>query len=487
MLLIGYIVGPLWFACVATLGAVLSAFGFAAMMCFQSFVPGALMELAWETDHDDHVSTSAGTENVSIGNVFEIEGRCGVDFGFNTLVGCCFCRVFGLLSFRSSMFAQAPGWWAFLVAGGAAVASSYLLKMMTLQAAAAWAAAKEGLHVSEFLCASAGLHVSEFLGAYEALALLGMHVKQIKHAAASTAAANDGWCVPGSLVASVAGALKRHASKKTHQVAAASAAATAILPCVIFVVYHDHVFAFHWTLLELVFCVLGVAAVVCWFGDAGFEFLRSLERPWSGSGKWKKPSAFSGKEKNNDDPLLQAFTLVEAYECVSFKGKDGHDTDGSLSLGKGKASGRVDVPVGVNAFLSAEKFCRSEQSVAFVTPGSCVVKRIFLKGVDGNTVVHRVHGHTVVRDLLDCTEDVWVTYNGKLVQPGDTIGHIGIGNHGTSRCVGRLRGGAQRHRSQPVDVPGQRTCQACGQDRVWPVKTRCFRCGCPEGLCAATA
>ena len=51
-------------------------------------------------------------------------------------------------------------------------------------------------------------------------------------------------------------------------------------------------------------------------------------------------------------------------ECVLFKGKDGHDTDGSLSLGKEKASGRVDVPVGVNAFLSAETFCRSGPSVA---------------------------------------------------------------------------------------------------------------------------
>ena len=165
------------------------------------FVFGALMELAWETDHDDHVSTSAGTENVSIGNVFEMEGRCAVDFGLKTLVGCCCGRVFGLLSFRSSMFAQAPGCWAFVVAGGAAVALSHLLKMMTRQAAAAWAAAKEGLHVSEFL------------GAFAALALLGMHVKQIKHAAASTAAANDGWYVPESFVASVAGALKRHAIK----------------------------------------------------------------------------------------------------------------------------------------------------------------------------------------------------------------------------------------------------------------------------------
>ena len=39
----------------------------------------------------------------------------------------------------------------------------------------------------------------------------------------------------------------------------------------------------------------------------------------------------------------------------------------------------------------------------------------------------------------------------------------------------------QRYRSKPVDIPGQWTCQACGQERVWPVKTRCFRCGCPKG------
>ena len=71
------------------------------------------------------------------------------------------------------------------------------------------------------------------------------------------------------------------------------------------------------------------------------------------------------------------------------KGKDRRDTDGSLSLGLREAFGRVDVSVIVDALLSAEKFCRSEQSV---------VKTIFVKGVDGNTVVHRVQGHTVVGD-----------------------------------------------------------------------------------------
>ena len=55
-------------------------------------------------------------------------------------------------------------------------------------------------------------------------------------------------------------------------------------------------------------------------------------------------------------------------KCALFKGKDRHDTDGSLSLGKGKAS------VSVGASLSTETFCRSSQSVALVTPGSCVTK-----------------------------------------------------------------------------------------------------------------
>ena len=114
-------------------------------------------------------------------------------------------------------------------------------------------------------------------------------------------------------------------------------------------------------------------------------------------------------------------------ECVLFKGKDGHDTDGSLFLGKGKASGRVDVPVGVNASLGAETFFRSGQSVALVTPGSCVVKTTFVKGVDGNTVVHRVHEHTVVGDLLDFTEDVWVTNKGKLVQLGTPLVTLVLG------------------------------------------------------------
>ena len=229
-----------------------------------------------------------------------------------------------------------------------------------------------------------------------------------------------------------------------------------------------------------------------WY-DVGSHMLWILLRisgkeDWTFPGLWKDQKDSMVEEKAEGSPIPQA-SIPEAVVVnddsmcfdghVQFKGKDRHDIDGSLSLGLGQATGRVDVPVGVT--LNAEELYRSGQSVALVSPGSCVVKTIFVKEVDGNTVVHRVHEHTVVGDLLDCTMDVWVTYNGKLVQPGDTIGHIGIGSDDTLRCHGRPRGGAQRYRSQPVDIPGQWTCQACGQERVWPVKTRCFRCGCPKG------
>ena len=113
---------------------------------------------------------------------------------------------------------------------------------------------------------------------------------------------------------------------------------------------------------------------------------------------------------------LQASNEGEIYEYGEFKGKDRHDSDGSLSLGLGEASGRVDVPVSVGVLLHSEKVFRSSQSVAVVTPGSCVVKTICVKGVDGSTRVHRVKGHTEVRELLDCTDDAWVTYKGKKME-----------------------------------------------------------------------
>ena len=182
------IVSPLRFACVATLGAVLSAFGFVAMMCFQRFVTGALMELAWETDRDDHVSTSAGTENVSIGNVFEMEGRCGVDLGFKTLVGCCWFAELQKLN-------VCPGSWLLGVRGCRWSFSGVILPPHDDDSAS------------------------------------GSSMGRLRRKVCVRLSSNDGWYVPESLVASVAGALKRHAIKKAQQAAAASAAATCHSSC----------------------------------------------------------------------------------------------------------------------------------------------------------------------------------------------------------------------------------------------------------------
>ena len=72
---------------------------------------------------------------------------------------------------------------------------------------------------------------------------------------------------------------------------------------------------------------------------------------------------------------------------AEFKGKDRHDTDGSLSLGFGEASGRVDVPVSVNNLIDAA--FRSPQSVV-VNQSLRVEGVIFVKGLDGRTTIHRV-------------------------------------------------------------------------------------------------
>ena len=131
---------------------------------------------------------------------------------------------------------------------------------------------------------------------------------------------------------------------------------------------------------------------------------------------------------------------------------------------------------GLRSLLSAEKFCRSEQSVALATRGSCVVKTIFVKGVEGSTRVHRVKRDAEVRELLDCWADVWVTYNGKKVEMGDTMAGIGIGNHDTGDVSKVVLKGSGNCRQ---------TFQASGRawrvDKKGCVKTHCFRCGCPEG------
>ena len=131
-------------------------------------------------------------------------------------------------------------------------------------------------------------------------------------------------------------------------------------------------------------------------------------------------------------------------ECVLFKGR--HDTDGCLSLGFVEVQDGWTSP-SVSARRSALRSSAGLNSLSPSLPLAVAsVKTIFVKGVDGNTVVHRVKGHTVVGDLLDGTVDVWVTRSWKKVDLEDTVSHVGVGSHDTLRCGGRLRGGAQRYR-----------------------------------------
>ena len=113
-----------------------------------------------------------------------------------------------------------------------------------------------------------------------------------------------------------------------------------------------------------------------------------------------------------------------------------------------------------------------------------VEKTIFMKGLDGRTTSHRVSEGTMVWEILDdwmTGFDVMISFNGKVVGMHDTVGDIGNGHDCTLRCSMRMRGGAQRFRQPQPDIPGQWTCSVCGQERVWPVRNRCFRCGAPKG------
>ena len=98
---------------------------------------------------------------------------------------------------------------------------------------------------------------------------------------------------------------------------------------------------------------------------------------------------------------------------VDFKGKDGHDTDGGLSLGLGEASGRVDVPVSVTKLI--DQALRSPQSVV-VNQRLRVEKTIFMKGLDGRTTTHRVSEGTMIWEILDdwmIELDMMISFNGR--------------------------------------------------------------------------
>ena len=194
----------------------------------------------------------------------------------------------------------------------------------------------------------------------------------------------------------------------------------------------SHVFAFPWTLLGMIFSIWVGITVIAWIWSAEFGKFSAASRAlgkdlWSVSGKWKKQSAPNDQKKTNEVVLLQALTQVEAYECTDFKGWDRHSIDGSPSLGKGQATGRVDVPVDAIATSFGYvdvALLRSPQCVILVNQGSHFEKEektVFVKGVEGQTRVRRVVDSTQIWELMDEGIDMWVAVNGKRVDRNATM------------------------------------------------------------------
>ena len=136
--------------------------------------------------------------------------------------------------------------------------------------------------------------------------------------------------------------------------------------------------------------------VVC----AGFRYLFGGKASLTSLGKVKTRFVQKEFHETSRPSDLQASTQ-EDWQClasddgdlhlyrdhVNFKGKDRRDTDGSLSLGLGEASGRVDVPVSVNKLIDAA--FRSPQSVV-VNQSLRVEKNIFC--TRGGWAYHYSHG-----------------------------------------------------------------------------------------------
>ena len=158
----------------------------------------------------------------------------------------------------------------------------------------------------------------------------------------------------------------------------------------------------------------------------------------------------------------QALTPVDPGDFVKITCWEWHSIDGSPSLGKEQATGRVDVPVGATKLLPPSPLliplCNtSPQCVVFVHPVSHVEKKektVFVKGVEGRSKVRRVLDSTQIWELLDDGIDMWAAVNGKMVDMHDTMANIGIHDQDTIRCCGKLRGGAQRFRQPPQDILG---------------------------------
>ena len=150
----------------------------------------------------------------------------------------------------------------------------------------------------------------------------------------------------------------------------------------------------------------------------------------------RKEKRFTPRKTPSKHDDLQASTPEDPGDFVNIKGWDGHNIDGGPSLNQGHATGRVDVPVGAMklatsfGYVGAALLHRSSQCVVLVNLGS----------------------HVEIKE--------------KTVFVHDTMAKIGIHNQDTIRCYGRLKGGAQRFRQPPQDIPGQWTCSLCGQERV---------------------
>ena len=170
-----------------------------------------------------------------------------------------------------------------------------------------------------------------------------------------------------------------------------------------------HVFAFSWTILDWPSRDLG--AVVFWICDIGAALA------WSAPSSCKKQSGALSKEKGYDSLLqasTQALTPVDPVHFVTMKGWDGHSIDGSSSLGKGHATGRVEVPVG--AMELATSFDCVDAALLHRSP-QCVVLK---------TRVRRVVDSTQICELLDDGIDMWAAVNGKRVDMHDTMAKIGV-------------------------------------------------------------
>ena len=293
-----------------------------------------------------------------------------------------------------------------------------------------------------------------------ARALEGLHVDSILQAAAASAAAYLLGVALSSQVTSAAGAFDPVCKVYGWQAAVAAAAAFFLLV---------HMFEYCWIFA-------GMPLFGLWE-------ITGLLSSIIGMGKTQKSEDL--KDFHDFSPQASIQEADTLYDTVDFdghdefKGKDRHGTDGSLSLGFGEASGRVDVPV--SAYNLIDAAFRSPQSVV-VNQSLRVEKTIFMKGLDGRTTIHRVSDDMMIGEILDdwlIGLDVMISFNGKVIGMNDTVGGLGIERDCTLRCSGRVRGGAQKYR-QP-DIPGQWTCSVCFQDRVWPVRNRCFRCGAPRG------